>query len=263
MRIPLLACVLSLVCASAAAAQDRPPPVRIEAWPLEKIAAMGEEIYVQDVAAWVATDALLEHLGDADPGKLAGWIVVPDGADRIVRFVQSEEEQLTAGYDVRVSGGVAGPVVDVREGTLSEEEQGRFRARQTAAANIGSLRCSARMNSVVAENPDGEGWLVWLLTSTTQAGVIPMGGHYRFLISEDGRSVVRRDQLSAGCLNLSRPSGATDPTAMLFVTQIVSDMPVETHVFLSLQNKLPIAVGVSETQAYVVNGTEIEPLDLR
>jgi len=262
-RVTGLVMFLSLMLASAAQAQQTPTPPPIETWPLEKVSAMGVEIHAQDVAAWVATDALLAHLGDGDPGKLAGWIVVRDGEHRLVRFVQADGQTLTAGFDIPVVDGVAGSVRDVRDQPLTSDEQARFRARQTAIDSMGPLRCSARPNSVVIENPDGDGWLVWLLTSTTQAGVVPVGGHYRFLISEDGLSVVRRDQLSAGCLNMSRPEESQGRPTMLFVTQIVSDTPVETHVFLSLQSGLPIVVGVSQEKAYIVEGADIEPFDLR
>jgi hypothetical protein len=39
-------------------------------------------------------------------------------------------------------------------------------------------------------------------------------------------------------------------------------MPVETHVFLSLQQRLPIVVGVGEDKAWQVNGAEITPFYL-
>lgn len=262
MRVPVLISALALSLAVPAAAQEPPEPGPIESWPLEKISAMGREIHTQDVAAWVATDALLAHLGDAGPGKLAGWIVVPDGAGLLVRFVQLDDEKLTAGFDVRVVDGVAGPVVDVRDQPLSNVEQARFHARQTAIANLGDLQCTESWNSVVTSDPDGDGWLVWLLAATSRPGVVPMGGHYRFMISADGRSVMRRDQLSVGCLNMSRPPESQGRPTMMFVTHIVSDTPVETHVFLSLQTGLAIVIGVGEDEAWIVDGTAIEPFDL-
>lgn len=258
MRIAaVLAFGLALASHAPALAQSAPAPVPIAEWPLAKISAMGQEIYRQDVAAWVATDALMARFEGAPPPGLAGWIVVPDGDNLRVRFVAREGEGVRPGWDVVVRDGRAGAVEVVADGLLSDQELARFRARQTAAQNIGRLRCGTNMNSVVADDPDSDGWLVWLLTSTTDANVVPMGGHYRFTVSADGLSVLGRDQLSNSCLAMPKPvpSAGRQPVG-LFVSQIVSQTPVETHVFLSLQNRMPIFVGVG-AKVFEVNGVAI------
>ncbi len=269
MRIAaVLALGLALTCHAPTLAQSAPPaltpipqpspaPVPIAEWPLSKISAMGQEIYRQDVAAWVATDALLARFEGSPPAGLRGWIVVPDGEDQRVRFVSLDGEVVRPGWDVVVRDGQAGPVEIVTDGVLSDLELSRFRARQTAAANIGRLRCGPNMNSVVADDPDSDGWLVWLLTSTTDANIVPVGGHYRFTISADGMTILGRDQLSNSCLAMpkSEPSPGRQ-LAGLVVSQIVSQTPVETHVFLSLQNRLPIYVGVGD-KIFEVNGAVI------
>ena len=240
-----------------ARAERAPDPIPITEWSRDKVIAMGQEIHRQDVAAWVATDALMEKFSGTPPQGLAGWIVVPDGRDQKVRFLKAEGDVVSAGWDVIVRNGRAGDVVDVTDGTLSDQEQARFRARMTAASNIGRLRCSPNMNAVVADDPDSDGWLVWLLTSTTDASIVPMGGHYRFLISADGTTVQQRDMLTNSCLPMPRnaaPEGAQ--TAALTISQIVSDGPVETHVFLSLQQRLPIYV-IADDKLFEVNGARI------
>lgn len=257
MRIAALLAAASVVVAPHSLAQDAPSPVPIAEWPLEKIEAMGREIYIQDVAAWVATDALIAHLAGAQPKGIAGWIVTGDGPDRLVRFVTRDGETISAGWDVMVTAGRAGPVKVVTGQPLSDLEQARFRARQTAIEGIGPLRCSPNLNTVVADDPDSDGWLVWLLTATTDAKVVPMGGHYRFHISTDGREVLSRDQLSNTCVSMNLdPTGSQGPTAGLYVTQIVSSAPVETHVFLSLQNRMPIYVIAGE-KVFEVLGDDI------
>ncbi len=243
-------------------AQDRAPePVRIEEWSQARVTEMGAAIFEQDRAAWVATDALLAHLNGAAPAGLRGWIVVKDGADQRVRFVRMDGETLKPGWDILVRDGRAGPVDVVTDGELTVVEQAQFRARTTAAENIGRLRCSPQLNAVVLDDPQSDGWLVWLLTSTSDAGVIPMGGHYRFQISADGASVVRRDMLSNSCLNMPRPRADDrgEPAAVV-VSQIVSDGPVETHVFLSMQNRLPVYV-VAGDNLFEVNGPRIRKVE--
>lgn len=257
MRIAaLLVATLMSGTALPAMAQDRAPdPVPIEEWSLEKVSATGQAIYRQDLAAWVSTDALLAHLnGAAPPADMVGWIVVDQGEDQLVRYLRNDAGVLKSAFDVVVREGRSGPVKVVDE-ALSEAEQAGFRARQTAAANIGALRCSAQLNAVVLDDPDSDDWLVWLLTPTPDSGAIPIGGHYRFRISADGGTVLRRDQLSNGCFFADRPSPEMQD-ALLFYTQIVSKGPVETQVFLSIQHRLPLVIGAGD-RFFSVEGARV------
>lgn len=244
-------------------AQDRAPdPIPIEEWSTNKVSEIGKAIYRHDVAAWVATDVLLAHLGDRPPpAGLMGWIVIDQGPDQLVRFIRKDGDTLRAAYDIPVHDGVAGSPVEVSD-ALPPDQVARATARQTAINNIGRLRCSAQLNTVVLDDPDSDGWLVWLLTSTTDANIVPVGGHYRFRISADGSTVLRRDMLSNGCINIPR-QGADEngQPAALGVSQIVSNGPVETHVFLSLQNRLPIYVMAGQQMFEVVGAeiTKVEP----
>lgn len=257
----LLAAALLGAVATPALAQRAPDPIPVEAWSLEKISAMGQAIYRQDVAAWVSTDALLAHLnGRQPPADMVGWIVVDKGDSQLVRYLRDDSGTLKSAFDVVVRDGRAGPVEVVDE-PLADIEKAQFLARATAIQNIGRLRCSQQLNTVVLDDPDSDGWLVWLLTSTSDANIVPMGGHYRFRISADGSTMLRRDMLSNGCLNMPRQQGGADGSqpAALVVSQIVSETPVETHVFLSLQNRLPIFV-MARGQGFEVSGAEIRKI---
>lgn len=261
MRVVGVLASLALLAAPAAPAlaqssEAAPTPVPITEWSRAKVIAMGQEIQRHDVASWVATDALMAKYRGTPPTGLTGWIVVPDGRNLRVRFIRMQDETASAGWDVIVRNGRAGDVIEVADGTLTPDEQAMFRARQTAAANIGRLRCSPRMNSVVVDDPDSDGWLVWLLTSTDDANIVPMGGHYRFLISADGSAVQQRDMLTNSCLPMSRAAPQGAQPAALTISQIVSNGPVETHVFLSLQQRLPIYV-IAGGNLFEVNGARI------
>lgn len=264
MRIVILAAAVLLGAVPAAArAQSAPDPVPIEEWSTAKVSAMGEAIYRHDVAAWVATDAVMAHMEKhGQPDGMAGWIVIDEGPDQRVRFLRDVGGTLTSAFDVMVQNGRAGTVEVMTDGSLSAEEKASFLARQTAISNIGRLRCSPNLNAVVLDDPDSDGWLVWLLTATTDANIVPMGGHYRFRISADGSSVLRRDMLSNSCLNMPRMQADTQgEPASLFVTQIVSQGPVETHVFLSLQMQLPIYVMAGDRQLFAVSGSDIRKVE--
>ncbi len=122
------------------------------------------------------------------------------------------------------------------------------------------LRCAARYNVVVLDDPDSEGWLVWLLASTTDANKVPMGGHYRFHISADGQTIIKREQLSASCLELDRrQSGRNGQPVGLVTSLVVAPQPLEFHVFLSLQNNLPIFTAAGD-KIWVVQGALIRDM---
>lgn len=250
------ACSLSTTASAQASQAAAPVPVLIEEWSQAKVIAMGQEIYRQDTASWRATDALIAALGQNRIGAVRGWLVEPAGADLRVRFLKMAGDDVEAGWDILVTNGRAGAVVPATD-VLTAEERAQWAARQTAASHIGALRCSATLNNVVIKDPDSDGWLVWLLTSTSSANVVPIGGHYRFHISADGLSVLRRDQLSNSCLSMSKqtPERGAQPAAMV-VSQIVSAGPVETHVFLSLQNRMPIYVSAGD-KLFAVDGARV------
>lgn len=112
MRIAATIAAAMLLGASAppALAQERAPdPVPIEEWSPERVGAMGQAIFDQDRAAWLATDALLAHLNGVAPSDLRGWIVAKDGEDQRVRFVRMDGETLKPGWDIVVRQGRAGP----------------------------------------------------------------------------------------------------------------------------------------------------------
>ncbi|KAK0341909.1 hypothetical protein LTR94_024481 [Friedmanniomyces endolithicus] len=174
--------------AFAVSASDAGPPAQVSVWSLAETGRIGQAIWRQDAAAWRATDVLLAQSGGAPPEGLIGWIVVDEGEGQRVRFLAGTPEAPQAFKDVVVDAAFkAGAVEDVADPVLPQAQAARFFARNTAASAVGPLRCAARYNTVVLDDPEGEGFLVWLLASSTDANLVPMGGHYRFRVSADGR----------------------------------------------------------------------------
>lgn len=263
MKTAVLALTAAFLASSAQAEGQRgPTPVPIEDWSLSKVSTLGREIYIQDRAAWVATDALREALSPTEMATVRGWVVLGEGSSRTVRFLKADGDDVAPGWDIPVEDGRAGAPVAASDAEMDGETRLRFLARQTAVAGIGALRCGT-YNSVVARDPDGDGWLVWLLAGTTARGMMPVGGHYRFRVSADGTEMQTRDQLSNRCLNMQAnpPAGPQGQPAAVVVSHIVSDGPVETHVFLSLQFRVPIYVAARD-RLFAVEGNRIRPVDM-
>ena len=251
----------ALAMTGTALAQDAPPQ-QVQVWSIPETVRLGQAIWRQDMASARATDAFLAAYAGKLPEGLIGWIVVEDGRNQRVRFLAGTMDAPRAFKDVVVDDHLrAGAVVDAADLTLTPDELARFSARMTAALGIGTLRCAARYNPVILKNPDGEGWLVWLLASTTQPGLVPMGGHYRFHISADGKTVERREQLSSSCLDMdSSQVRQGGQIAGLFTNVIVAPQPLEIHVFLSLLNQLPIYTSAGD-KLWEVNGARIQPVN--
>ncbi len=254
----VLAVGLALALAHPALAADKPPPIR--AFDIPTIERLGGAIYRQDRAAWLATDALMAKVADLKGAGLKGWIVEGEGGDEKVRFLRDTGAGLEAGYDILVTDQGALAVVEPTDRSLTAEERSAFAARQTAMKNLPGV-CRQGYNSVVIRDVEGDGWLVWLLAPSPARDAMPFGGHYRFSISADGRTVNRIDALSASCLTIDKPDTPAGSTpAMLYVTHIVSPTPVETHVFLGLMYHLPIAVGTDRDTVWIVDNGKIAPM---
>lgn len=272
MSVFALAAAAALLGPAAASAQTQPQsapgpapdPVQVEAWPIARTSEIGTALFVQDRAASRATDVLLARLGGKNPDGLIGWIVVERGRDQLVRFLTGTPEAPKSGYDILVDrNGRAGAVIETVGADLPEDQLARFNARNTAADNIGALRCAARYNSVVLKDPDSNGWLVWLLAATTEPDKILLTGHYRFHISADGRTVQKREQLSNSCLDMDRSDATQNgQTIGLFTSIVVAAQPLEIHVFQSLLNHLPIYVSsVASNKIWSVDGARIREVN--
>lgn len=139
--------------------------------------------------------------------------------------------------------------------TLTSSQLVRAKAVKTAvgAYTEGSLPwCGGQFNTVVLDDPDGSGFLVYLLRPIPGRGLIPVGGHYRITVSADGAAAERIDQLFASCLTIDPKDGVPEGTKIVAATMshIVSPTPLETHVFLSLQEKLPFYVITGDSRIW-------------
>ena len=196
-----------------------------------------------------------------DEYPLRGWVVTDDEAGPLVTFIGEYDGVHKALFEVRPDARVSPRFRMAEQRALTDEEAAQFRARNAARDEV-KEPCSERYNSVVLEDPENDGWIVYWLAATFETDVIPVGGHYRVMVSPDGNRVVRADRLSVSCLIMEKQEDPDKETAALVVQHLVGPTPVETHVFLSLRHDLPFVVLTGEDEAWVVEGGEIRPFDL-
>lgn len=238
-------------------------PAVIRAFDQATLEKLGVAIYEQDIRVARASDLLFAQKYDAAKEGLRGWIVEDDGKALLVRFVREREGKMEAFADIRFGPGVETKVERPADTTLSESQLARFRARELAGKNI-KRPCSQRYNTVILPDPESDRLLVYALAATTDPKVILAGGHYRFTISKDGSKIEQADELFRSCLTVPKeqgvPKGST-PVAV-WMTTLVSNMPQETHVFLSLLHRTPLVVGTPDRKAWHIEGGRMRAVDM-
>jgi hypothetical protein len=276
-RMRMLLCVLSLsvvatgLLASGAETEDakskdaesKDAPIR--QFDLKTIGALGQQIFEQDGYASRATDLLFDEVGGPEEfkkQKIRGWIVVKRGKSVVVRFAKKDGDRLRPAYDIAFDSPKKGVLKAAEDKTYPESELAQFKARQLAIHSIPKLY-SRSYNTVVLPDPSGKGFLVYTLAATTQPNKIVVGGHYRFSISETGEKVLQTDRLFKSFLVMDKKELADTAKKEeqkplgYFVTNLVSELPLETHVFLSLLHEMPFVVTTRGGNIWVVDGSAI------
>ena len=235
-----------------APAQQLGPSIR--AFAIPTLEQLGRDLYQQDREAWIATDLVRAKI-DLEAGGYAGWIVAPRGDDDVVKFVRQGATGLEAGYEVAFGPGLEPKAYPSDDPKLSADELARYAAVETALKSTDHRCADAAYNPVVLPDPEQPGWLVWLLTPMTEARNFPITGHWRISVTPDGKTVRQRDRLYVGCL-----SGATPKDAKaIMVSQVVAPTPIETHVFVSYEARLPVFVATPDNTLWVVADGRIKP----
>jgi hypothetical protein len=229
---------------------------------------LGQALFEHDSVGARATDAVYRKVHTLDP-RVHGWLTLKSGDSWVVPFLSSEGGATSALYRVKFdSFSDAAPKVEVLDAPapVDETTARMFTARETAMRQD-FQRCSKNYNTVVvpAAELGKDGWVVYLLAATTETGVIVSGGHHRFVVSADGRSVVDRFQFTNACLTIPSPKLAEgERVAGSMVTHLTSEAPTEVHVFLSLLHHVPFYVAVAAPRAlWEVEGQHIELIATR
>lgn len=245
------------------AADDDMPAIRD--FDLATIETLGRAMYEQDQFARKAADVVFAER--SEDVRRVGWIAGSvDGKPRI-RFIRQGTSGLEALYDVVFAIGQRGALSDPADRALSADEIAQYEARLLAIAGA-AKKCSPSYDTVALKDPAGGGWLVWALAATGDPDAILVGGHFRFTISADGKTVQRRDEMMKSCLRFSRDAmvvrgdGFGGYTAGLLVRHLVALKPVETQVFSNLTYDIPVIVGTMDGLVWRIDGGTISNIDM-
>lgn len=258
MRRVIIALAMLLGCGGGAAALSPSQPGAVETETpippelreyVERSSKIGRELYVQDKVAAIGTDVMLEHVRDLEHAGIAGYIQLREGDGHggltgafLVSFYTPEQPPRVR-YEVRVAPDAA---ATFNEYTPPKQGPEGFtllvRARQLVIAAM-SARQQPLNTVLVPWGAESEpGILVYLLAGTKRPNVAVLGRHYRAFVPLAGDRVSYIQPLSKSILEIPIVGPAGSTVENLGVSHLVTDYPLETHVFASLLYQLPIYV---------------------
>lgn len=227
---------------------------------VEQARALGSRLFVLDSSTAVAWDALEAELGPLQQAGLGHFLAVLggdqegnfDGTVHVLFF--TAESPPRQAYDVVVSTDPQGIHINPTEppDEADSTQQAVLRARQTA---LHAVQSNQALNPVVVPGPAGS-IVVYLLAATTRPDIAVLGRHFRVTVSAGGDRIISVTPLSNSALELPTRGPAGERPVALTVTHVVSDAPLETHVFTSRLIQLPIYVG-TRRGLWLVDGYDI------
>jgi hypothetical protein len=133
----------------------------------------------------------------------------------------------------------------------------RKRALQTAKTAIKGKLFDASYDSVVLNDPDGSGFLVYALALADTKRMTQTGGHFRVTVSADGGTVERIDLLSAF---IQQKLEKGKELAAIVSSPNSSNLPAETWIYTSHVYRIPVALVTKDGGFWTIDNGKIHKL---
>lgn len=215
---------------------ETPIPERLRS-EVARAEILGHAIYTNDMLAAWGTDALVAaKLPNAD--QCRGWITRHSKDGWEVHFMGKDHGKSVELWTVNFAEFAPKAArfhAWAKPKPLDAELAAMYLAQQTAVASQQFVRRTNRYNPVVLPGTliNQPGWLVYLLAATTDENAIVVGGHYCMHVSADGKTLIETRPLSRSFLVLEK----TADSVVACMSHIISETPIETHVFVSLLHR--------------------------
>ena len=224
---------------------------------------IGRQLYVLDKVAAIGTDVLLENVKDLQGRGIGGYIPVQEGDEDgrprqsfLVVFFTAEMPPRIA-YEIHVAPDVK-PIFRAFDPPKAATPSfaAFIRARKTAISAMPPTRQPINPVLVPGEANGEQGVLVYLLAGTKKPNTAVFGRHFRALVPINGTAVTYMMPLSNTALEMPTRGPNGEAPEALMVSQVVTDFPLETHVFTSLLIKKQVYVATSRG-VWRVDGDQI------
>ena len=245
--------VLFLVSGSFGKKKPEPDPI------LPDVTARGRALYEYDQAAWHATDAVQAlHPPDQSVGRYLafksdkGWTVV-------FGHLNEQRDRFLIGYEA--TQGATLQEFSVKKLDPPSEDTSFYLAGAKAFDTAWhDFRGENRPYNIAVLPAPSNQLYVYVAPAQTKAGIYPLGGDMRYLMTSDGGTIVEKRQLHKSILEInprSVPEGTN--TAGGYHTHVLSDVPEDTDVFYVLTRRPsePEFIGTRNKKMYeiAVDGT--------
>lgn len=243
--------VIVLLISAVALAERTTPPTTAE---LEAITQRGKVLAEYDSAAWRATDAVMGlHPNTNELGKYIAKKI--DGKWHVVfGHLNGQRDAFIISYESVQEVDRSKVTPRLLEAVLAKEDRGAylFAARAIDTA-LRQFKTSQNRSYNVAVLPAHAGNLfVYIYPASTVAGIYPIGGDSRFLISPDGQTVIEDHRMHHSIIEPDpKKVKEVKKVEAGFHTHVIDDIPEDTDVFHVLQTRVPEYVA-SKKYFYIV-----------
>lgn len=219
---------------------------------IESVRKLGREIHEHDREAAIATDVLAAADVRGDELGILGFVTMAAEDGFRTSFVTGTPAGAAQTHEVIHARGEK-PVLETFDPPQPLDAGRAARFRATITARKAHCQPTERpRNPVVlpAERLGGSGWLVWLLVATTDPREVPLAGHCRVHVSEDGTAIVATSPLSKTVL-VDRRQGPAGSVVEAFGVTHLGHAPNEAHVATSLTYRVPLIVATRDAMWFV------------
>lgn len=247
--------------AAPATEHEQPIPPDLQA-AVARSCDIGRELYLLDKVAAIGTDVLLANVPHPEAKHVIGYLPLreaddagqPTGVFQVAFF--TSEQPIRIAYRIHVAAHHEPRFEALEPPEVAPEGFAALaRSRQAALAAVPHRTQPLNPVLIPAEAYGESGTLVYLIAGTTKPKLAIFGKHYRALVPTGGTQVSYLKELTKTVLEVPTEADGHDAVA-LTISHLVTDYPLETHVFTSLLLRLPVYVATSRGM-WRVNGDQI------
>lgn len=236
--------LVTLAFTAAGAAEIRP-------FSVAQLEALGRDLYEIERRTDIAIELLNEYYAQDEMGASA-WVTEGEPEHLLVRFIRFTRGRAEPVLDAQFDGLLLPSLSEPADKTLSSFQKSQLAARVAVQPHL-TAPCSPQYESVVLEDPETAGMLLYALAVPSERTEVMLGGHHRFSVSADGEDVSHTDALSTSCARARLAElQASNGVKGVAVRANLSDTPLEIHVYLSLRHHIPLYVVTRDLKMWEV-----------
>lgn len=219
------------------------------------VTARGQALFEYDQAAWHASDALLAT--HPDKNLLGRYIAHKSESGWTVVFgrLSEQHDKFIVVYEA-TEGATLKEFTARKLDPPREDTSFYLAAAKGVETALHDFQREQRPYNVAVLPASSDQLYVYVLPAQTKAGIYPLGGDARYLISADGGTIVEKRQLHRSILETqpsSVPKGTTPAGG--YHTHVLSDVPEDTDVLyvLTRQPSEPEFIGTRSGKFYEIS----------